>query len=90
MAKGRVNFKDKIKEESKVKKEESFFTPTADILKKEEELQRKTYYLTPALIKALALMSARTGDDKSEIVRVALTKHIPDVYIKEAEELLKK
>ena len=89
MAKGRVNFKDKIKEESKVKKEESFFTPTA-ILKKEEELQRKTYYLTPALIKAIALMSARTGDDKSEIVRVALKKHIPDVYIKEAEELLKK
>lgn len=84
----RKSFDEAIKNSGKNKKVESYFQSTSNIKIEEEELKRRTYYLSPILIQALALMSARMGKEKSLIVREALEKTIPQQYLKEAEEIL--
>ncbi|HFD2049149.1 hypothetical protein JJB67_15680 [Clostridium perfringens] len=85
----RKSFDEAIKNSGKNKKVESYFQSTSNIkIEEEEELKRRTYYLSPILIQALALMSARMGKEKSLIVREALEKTIPQQYLKEAEEIL--
>ncbi len=39
---------------------------------KADRLIQRSYYLTPELVKAVAFKSAKTGMDKSEVVRTAL------------------
>jgi len=51
------------------------------------QLKRQTYYITPVLIKALSLMAAFEGLDKSEIVRKSLQEFIPEKYLNQAKEL---
>ncbi len=41
---------------------------------------RKTYHLSEEIVKALALMSAFEGREKSEIVRESLKEYIPKKY----------
>lgn len=43
-----------------------------------DQLSQRSYYLTDELIKALALESALTGKDKSEIVREALEHRLAE------------
>lgn len=64
--------------------------PSTDKRKTEKAkvtLIRKTYYMTPLLIKALSLMAAFEDIDKSKIVRNALESYIPEKYINQAKEM---
>lgn len=81
----RKNFEDVINNEKKGA--ENFFKSTKKV-SDEDELKRRTYYLNEILIQALALMSARTSKDKSEIVRDSLESTIPKKYIIEAQEII--
>jgi len=79
----RISLKDKPKD--------SFFNNTQTLPNiNDTELKRKTYYMTGALSKALALMSVNEGINISEIVRNIIEKNIPQHYLDEANKLVNK
>lgn len=55
-----------------------------------DKLKRQTYYISELYIEAVNQMAFFEKMDKSEIVRTALEKYIPERYITQAIEALKK
>ena len=100
MAKNRVSMKEKLNEENKAKEsffknteveakedsreEKAVVSETKSTKKAKIETKVQSYYLTPELIKAIALMSVFDEKDKSTIVREALENYIPKEYIEKA------
>jgi len=95
MKNNRVSLNDKMKTQAGT---ESYFKKTQPQAnesnekekKVDEELIRKTYYMTDTIVKALALMSVTDDRNISEIVRDILEKNIPQNFIDEAKKLLNK
>ena len=106
MAKNRVSMKEKLNAENKAKEsffknteveakedtteEKAVVTETKPAKKAKLETKVQSYYLTPELIKAIALMSAFDEKDKSTIVREALESYIPKEYLEKAKASLNK
>ena len=106
MAKNRVSMKEKLNAESKAKEsffkntekevvegpieEKAVVAETKPAKKAKLETKVQSYYLTPELIKAIALMSVFDEKDKSTIVREALESYIPKEYLEKAKASLNK
>lgn len=106
MAKNRVSMKEKLNAENKAKEsffknteveskedsteEKAVVTETKSTKKAKLETKVQSYYLTPELIKAIALMSVFDEKDKSTIVREALESYIPKEYLEKAKASLNK
>lgn len=69
---------------------ETNVTETKPAKKAKLETKVQSYYLTPELIKAIALMSVFDEKDKSTIVREALESYIPKEYLEKAKASLNK
>ena len=106
MAKNRVSMKEKLNAENKAKEsffknteveakedtteEKAVVAETKPAKKAKLETKVQSYYLTPELIKAIALMSVFDEKDKSTIVREALESYIPKEYLEKAKASLNK